>query len=479
MPLPKAKNNSFFSNSFFIFIIRFFPSLANLLVMIWYSKHLSADTYGNYQHFWIQLLVFYPIACFGIHVLIVTYSRGFILNLAGKINAKYYALYALWVIITGVVFAVMQCYSLNVPPAIPFFFLLSYSLSFILESVLIVFRNFRSLVVINILYATAYCAIHWYALGHGFSLQALFTYLLGITILRSGIYCVIAIIDAKRIPPDNNEAYELTNIRSLWLHLGVYDIVQILSTYIDKFIISIVLTAGLSAIYYNGSQNIPFLPLLLSVAGTSVLIQLARNDKGDGTENMIQLMNQSGRVLSCIVFPVFFYLLFFRYELIITLFSEKYIPAVPVFFASVLVLPVRAYSFTTMLQKMHKGAIINIGAISELILACMLMYPLYKWIGLSGVALSFVITTYLQAAFYLYHSARVLKTSPLKLIPYVNWFIKLIVFSTLFIFIHYAFSQYFTGKITLILGGVMMVIAIICSLWIELQKQSKDVSTRS
>ncbi|MFI5196968.1 MAG: lipopolysaccharide biosynthesis protein [Chitinophagales bacterium] len=479
MPLPKARSNSFFSNSFFIFIIRFFPSLANLLVMIWYSKRLAIADYGDYQHFWIQLNVIFPLACFGIHVLIVTYSPGFILNLAGKVNVKHYALYALWVIMLGVVFAAMQCYSLNIVPAIPFFFLLSYSLSFILESVLIVFRKFQSLVIINILYATAYCVIHWYVLAHGFSLQALFTYLLLITVLRFGIYCVIVIRGAKQTKASSNEAYELTNIRSLWLHLGVYDIVQILSAYIDKFIISIVLTAGLSAIYYNGSQNIPFLPLLLSAAGTAVLIQMARSDKENGDNDMIRLMNHSGRVLSSIVFPVFFFLLFFRYEFIVTIFTEKYIPAIPVFLACVLVLPVRVYSFTTVLQKMHKGAIINTGAIGELTLACILMYPLYKWIGLPGVALSFVITTYLQAIYYLYHAARLLKTSPLKLIPYVNWLIKLIVFSTLFIAIHYACGQYFSGKITLILGGGMMVVVIICSMLIELKKQRKDVSTRS
>ena len=219
-------------------------------------------------------------------------------------------------------------------------------------------------------------------------------------------------------------------------------------------------------------------PVTWQAAGSAVLIQLAAGNGRDETKDTILLMNYSGRVLSCIVFPLFFFLLFFRNELIVGLLSEKYIPAIPVFLASILVLPVRAYSFTTVLQRLHKGAVINAGALADLLLACALMYPMYKWLGLPGVALSFVITTYLQAAFYLFYSARLLNISPLKLVPYVNWLLKLIVFGALFIAVRYAGDLYFTGKNTLILGGAMVVIVTAASLAIELKTQRKDVGIK-
>jgi len=369
----------------------------------------------------------------------------------------------------------LQCSALPVTFAIPFAFILCFSISAILESFLIVFRNYAWLTVINILYSAIYWLIHLYILKEGFSLQAVFTYLLILTALRLGIYSGIVIGNMKRCEPvADTGIVDLAKIRSLWLHLGLYDVLQVLFSWVDKFIISIVLTASLSAIYYNGSQNIPFLPLLLSAAGSAVLMQLAAGQKDDENRNAIKLMNQSGRVLSSIVFPVFFFLLFFRYEFIVVIFTEKYIPAIPVFLMAILVLPVKAYSFTTVLQRMHKGAIINTGAIADLMLALALMYPLYKWLGLPGVALSFVISTYLQAAFYLYHAAKLLHTSPLKLIPYANWLIKFIVFASLFIIIHYAVNLYFTGKITLILGAAAMVIITAVSLILELKMQRQD-----
>ena len=235
------------------------------------------------------------------------------------------------------------------------------------------------------------------------------------------------------------------------------------------------MAASISAVYYNGSQTIPFLPLLLGAASSTVLILLANGGSQVETASIIKLMNQSGRLLSCIVFPVFFFLFLFRQEFIITIFTEKYAAAVPVFAASVLVLPVRAYSYTTVLQKLHNGAIINIGAIADLVLACGLIYPLYKGLGLPGIALSFVFSTYLQAGFYLFYAARLLGVSPFKLIPYRNWLVKLILFFTLFIGIRYLGRIYFTGKIVLILGGVAMIIVIAGSLWLEIKKQRINV----
>jgi O-antigen/teichoic acid export membrane protein len=476
MPLPKA-SSVLISNSFFIFIIRFFPSLANLLVMIWYSRHLPGSDYGHYVNFWVQLLVIYPIICFGIHVLLVTYSKGFIIDLLKKIKTHQFALFLVWTVLLSAVFALLQYSLISLPFAIPFLFIFSYALTFILESFLIVFKAYASLVVTSLFYSVAFCIIHWYVLCHGFSLQLLFNYLLVITVLRFVIYGIISFLNIKQYQPEGSfEDVPMEKICSLWLHLGLYDLLQVLFSYTDKFIISLVLVAPLSAIYYNGSQNIPFIPLLLSAAGTAVLMQLANRQHPDERSSLVRLMNQSGRVLSSIVLPVFFFLFLFRTELILELFLEPYRNAIPVFAVSILVIPVRSYNFTTVLQRLHKGNIINIGAIADLVLACVLMYPLYLWLGLPGVALSFVITTYMQAAFYLLYSAKLLNASPLKLIPYVNWSIKLIVFASLFIGIHYVGVQYFTQKNTLILGLVVMVVTIAVSLVLELNKQSNNVN---
>lgn len=366
------------------------------------------------------------------------------------------------------VFAWMQYDAGSVSFPISFLFILSFSVNTIIESVLIVFGRYTVLWVSGLIYALVYCAIHWFALGDNFSIGSIFSLLLIVTLLRTFVYC-LAVMNEVQKDADGYEEVEVdtARVRSLWLHLGVYDVVQMLSTWIDKFVISLVLSASLSAIYYNGAQNIPFLPLLLSAAGSAVLIQLAQRKHTNETEQTVALMNHMGRTLSSIVLPAFCFLYLFRNELIVNLLSERYIPAIPIFAVSVLSLPVRAYSFTSVLQRLHKGNIINVGAVGELALACALMYPLYNWLGLPGVALSFVVSTYMQAAFYLFYTGRLLGVNPLKLVPLRNWLIKLIVFATLFIGIHYIGNIYFAGRFTLILGALAVVATAALSLGVE------------
>jgi hypothetical protein len=121
------------------------------------------------------------------------------------------------------------------------------------------------------------------------------------------------------------------------------------------------------------------------------------------------------------------------------------------------------------LQKKHKGGIVNKGAIMEIILACVLMYPLYRWLGLPGVALSFVFTTYLQATYYLYHTARVLQVPMLALLPLGNWITKLLIFAALLFFVHLLSTLYFPARIALFLGSIFTILVVMISLYIEIK----------
>ncbi|HQE12664.1 MAG TPA: polysaccharide biosynthesis C-terminal domain-containing protein, partial [Flavipsychrobacter sp.] len=102
-------------------------------------------------------------------------------------------------------------------------------------------------------------------------------------------------------------------------------------------------------------------------------------------------------------------------------FTNRYIAAVPIFAWSIVVLPLRCYGFTAILQKRQQGSLINKGAILDLVVAVALMYPMYRWMGLPGVALSFVISTYVQAGYYLFHTARLVQQPLQSLVPLAFW----------------------------------------------------------
>jgi hypothetical protein len=92
---------------------------------------LPPSEYGYYQDFWIQLNVLYPIACFGVHVLAVTYSPGFIISLLSRLKIKHYGLYALWILAFAALFAWLEWDKLHISFIIPFLFILCFSLCLI------------------------------------------------------------------------------------------------------------------------------------------------------------------------------------------------------------------------------------------------------------------------------------------------------------------------------------------------------------
>ncbi len=464
-----ANSNSFSGNTFFIFLIRFFPTLANVLVMILLSHKLDTATYGLYQTFWVQVYVLSTIACLGLQGFLLTYNPQVVAGLIQMLQRRGFVLFSVWIILVSVVFAYLQYNKLELPFIVPFAFLSVYSINIIVETILSINRKFKLLVIGNVLYTLAFIVLHIVILNDGFNINKLFTYLLFISIARFAVYLPISIgvVKNQGIVPVSKSINE---VRSLWFHLGLYDMSQMLFRWVDKFIIGLLLTEELAAIYFNGSQDIPFLPLLLGAAGSAALMQLATaKNKVDEDVYIVQLLQHSSRILSSIVFPVFFFCVFFRTELFSVVLSEKYLPAVPVFLISVMAIPLRAYSFTTILQNKHRGNIINLGAFLDLLLAIVLMYPLYLVMGLPGVALGFVVSSYLQALFYLYYCGKLMNIAPIALLPLKNWFVKLSAFASAFYAVHYAVRMIGDPKTTLICGAVFLTISIAVTIGLEVR----------
>jgi O-antigen/teichoic acid export membrane protein len=472
MLMPKLRSESFLSNSAFIFLSKFFPALANLSILVIYSRNLPRAVYGAYSSYWIQFNFLTPIACLGLHVLVTTYKPDFVFEIYKKTGKYFLLLFLFWLGLVGVAFAAVQNVYKGVFLLIPFLFVVTSSVATVLESIVIISKKFLPLGLINILYSVCFFILHIFFLKDGVNLSALLLCLWVLVLVRCVAVATI-IFRLKRNEGEaskNEEGQSIKQVKSLWFHLGFYDITQNLSGWVDKFAISEFLSDDMSAIYYNGTINIPFLPLLLNAAGTAALIDAAHFDGSDEKANMVNLLNKTGRLLSCIVYPLFCFLAVFRKELFCGLLSSKYEASAPIFLISILILPLRAYSFTTVFQKYHKGAIINTGSLGDLIIGCALMYPLYKIFGLPGVALSFIISSYLQLCFYLYHYAKLLHMKVHLFLPYINWIKKLLILLPVFLGVKYILDSILKTDINLIeivIGGSVMVISMISLLFAE------------
>lgn len=472
--LPKAgSNHTIFGNSFLIFLIRFFPSLATLVVVILFSRHISEEAYGNYQNFWVQLLLLSAVATMGIPAFLLTYSAGFVKQLLVSLRPKHLSGVLLWMLAITLVFVMVRQYTAATTWYIPFSFFLLYCLNAVTESMLIVFRRFGWLLCVNVLYAAVFIWLHLGVLNGTYDIDTLFVLLLLPGVLKLLVTTIVTGESVKRTEAVADDDYTRADIRSLWLHIGIYDVLQRVFSWVDKFAISLLFAASVSAVYFNGTFDVPFLPLLLGAVSSAALLQMASLPNKADNASAVLIANQTARMLSAVVFPIFFFLFLFRYELFSILLTDKYIDSVPIFAVTVCIVPLRAYNFTSILQNRHKGRVINIGAVMDLVIACALMYPLYLWMGLTGIAASFVISSYIQGAYYLYHTSKVLGTPMLQLVPVTNWIIKLIVFALVFISIHYLLNILFAPPFVLLLGIIVLVLALLVSVAIEFRASKK------
>lgn len=448
--------------------------MAMLLVFIFFSRNLSRAEYGNYQNFWVSLYLLSAVATLGIPAFILTYSPPFIKSMLQKMTQSSYLKVFSWIFIVSVVFAYVIHINVHIPWYIALCFLVVFSLNTISEAFLIVFKRFGFLLLLNGLYTLLFLLVHYGFLIGVYDLQKLFLFLLFFRGFRLVVVALVARMNIKRIRGDFDKQYTVADILSLWKHIGIYDVSSRFITWVDKFVVSIIFTASVSAIYFNATYDIPFLPVMLGAVGGAALMQLSVTSKEQNDNAAIVIANFTSRLLSSIVFPLFFFLYVFRHELFTVVLTAKYTESVPIFAVTVFIVPLRAYNFTTILQNRHKGRIMNTGVLLDAVIAFGLMYPLYQFYGLLGIALSFVVSTYAQGAYYLYNTGKVLNVSMINLVPLKNWIGKIIVFSLVFITTHYIAKGRLNDTYVLLLGSMIMVVAILVTLIIELRKPAEE-----
>ena len=423
-PKPKAPTpGTLLGTSAAIFLIRFFPTLASVVALVWLSRTTAPAYYGRYQSFWVQWQVLHVVACLGLPTLVLTYPVAQLRGLVQASRLRHRAGLAGWVLLVASGFAALQEWSGSAfaPGAAGLFLLLSVPVA-ILEAYALGRRQLRPLAAISVGYAGLFVLSHGLLVRQVFSSEQLITSLLLASALRLAALGYLAQRGPTEAAPLAPLAWPA--VRSYWAHTAFNDVVQVLFRWVDKLALNFLLPATLFALYFNGTLDVPFLPLLLGAAGSTLLLHFGAPGLTDA--GRVATLRAAAVLLGRLVFPLFFFLLFFRRELFGVVFAHRYDAAVPLFVVSSLVVPLRAYNFTALLQHKEQGSRISRGAVLDLALALALMYPLYRLLGLAGVALAFVLSTYAQAGYYLGHTARLLRVPWAILLPWRPWATQLL-----------------------------------------------------
>lgn len=399
--------------------------LVLFIIFILFSRKLSYEDYGTFQSVWMYANIINVIIGFGISSIIFSTNLNFVFYFIQKNKKNIFLFYTALSLIT---FFLFFLFSNNISSSLKLllvFFTLIQTATSIADSLLIKKKGEKNSFIINFVYSLLFLGWHLYILQTGY---ILYTLILGILILSLLKWVAISLVPKTK--ESKIISYDESNFFKHWSYLGLNDILGIFSKWIDKFFLVYLLSAADFAIFFNGSFEIPLFGLLITVAGIFLTTEISADLFS--TEKIKNLFIETFNTLSIIVFPLFFFLFFFRSELFSFAFQNKYQASLPIFVISIFILPLRINNYTAILQCFSKGNIILWGAIIDILIAILCMVILYPIIGTRGIALSIVISTAIQSLYYIWHSAKVLHIKTLQLIPLKNLISKGILFGAIF-----------------------------------------------
>ncbi|MBL7890888.1 MAG: oligosaccharide flippase family protein [Bacteroidia bacterium] len=412
MQIKDKMQPSIVKNTISLLFSKLVPSLVLTIINIVYSRYLTKDDYGMYQTIFTYLNIFVVISTFGLTRYILSF--GSLYQYRPLLRVKLLSVIFIITLLPIVLYLQFTDSTLSVTSLTLFvILLLSQSLYLVQEANVLSFEKNKLLIFPNLIYALLLLACHILLLYIGYSIERCLLALIAVSVIRN-VGVAYYIKNEVQISTYLSSIKEVDQL--IWF--GINDVLQIMTKWIDKIILILLLSAADYAVYFNGTYEIPLIGMGLS-AFQSIIT--ARSAKADATnESNIALFGSSALFMSGILFPLFGICFFFAHEIILLLFGEKYVFSAELFAITSLLIPMRICNYTVLLQIKSKGNLILIGALLDFVVAVVLMFLFYPIWGLKGLALAIVIATYVQAAFYLFNIVFIYRSGWGTILPWLK-----------------------------------------------------------
>lgn len=440
-----------------LFLGRIMPLLSLIIITIIYSRQLSYDDYGTFQSVWIYANIVNVIISFGFSSVILSTNLSFFFSFLKNNRRIITRLYiALWISGLTIFFFFAKNFNTHIKFLLIAFIIIQNIIT-VAETLLIKRRREKISFVINFFYSLLFFGWHLFILFSHYSLANLIAGISIISILKLVAILIVPVINEKYEPVADEKDF-----MKHWGYLGMNEVLSVISKWIDKVFLLYLLTTSEFAVFFNGAFEIPLFGLLISVAGSLMLIEFSGNIQLK--DKILGLFRESFSMLSAIVFPLFFFLLFFRNDIFSLVFKDKYNASIPIFAISIFILPLQINNYSVILQCFSQGKKIMAGSIIDIVIALILMISLYPLMGSRGIVLSIVISTYCQALYYLWHSAKILNINFFRLFPVQELVVKFLILLILYFIIFLLLRDYLI-MMRLFIAAVFTTALVIVGMW--------------
>lgn len=462
--MGKFSHSSVFRDSIILTVGKFVAGFSNIILLAILSRYLSKSDYGTYRQIWLIITILPQILLMGIPT-----SINFFLAGESKERQRFYLSQTLLI-----------TFALSL--------LLTSSIALFQGKIGIFFNNpdlpkYINPVLIALfaapffyLYQPALVAVHkvkssvWLSIAQ-FSGLLLFV---GAAILISGniwmLYISISLFSILLLLAILINFYstfdgftwkmETAAIKRQLIYsipLGLALTAELINKFTDKLIIGHFFDPERFAVYANGALTLPFVGYISGSAVAILIPEFVKFYKSAQYGEISRIWQKSISLTSYLIMPFTVFSLFFAKEIIVLMFSEKYLESWTFFFLYSLILPLRVTIFHSILSSIDKNRIIFNFMISGLILNLIISLVLVKTIGMIGPTVGTVISTYLIEIGQLLYIRKQLRQKISQMIDFrsVSLFILFSVIAGGFSRCILHLSQFNSVTLSLIIGGII------------------------
>ncbi|MHB9029684.1 MAG: oligosaccharide flippase family protein, partial [Candidatus Latescibacterota bacterium] len=194
--------------------------------------------------------------------------------------------------------------------------------------------------------------------------------------------------------------------------------IDILSTWLDKFVVSIYLGKEALGVFYVGAIEIPFVAVLLSsVYSVTSPVLNSLHHRGDFA-GFTDLVRKTFTFTAKWIWPLWLYLFVFADRLIPLVFGDGYAASVVPFRIYLLLMPLRIALYGAIVLALGKPRTVLWTALGALLLNFILNIILVTRLGMAGPAIATVVSSYIHVAALLWIIMRSTGAKMRALVPF-------------------------------------------------------------
>jgi O-antigen/teichoic acid export membrane protein len=205
---------------------------------------------------------------------------------------------------------------------------------------------------------------------------------------------------------------------SMALPLALSSTIDIMSRWLDKFVVSFFFGTESFGLFYAGAIEIPFVTVLVASIYNVMSPRLNALHHEGNIDGFTATVRNTIAVTAAFIWPFWLYMMLFADRLIVLVFGAEFLPAAIPFRVYLVMMPLRIVAFGALMIAVERPRGVFIGAAVALAVNAFLNVVLAKMMGFVGPAVATVIATYLHVVIMTVFLVRALGIKVRDLVPW-------------------------------------------------------------